>query len=63
MSTTSKSRRPFLRITFSRIPNLDDKGNDVFSRPKQVGAIRARNDGETGGLVSLNLIPVELAQR
>ena len=63
MNTNSKPERPLFRITFSRITGKDDKGNDVLSRPKEIGAVWARKNGKTGGLVSLDLIPVELAQR
>lgn len=63
MSTNTKPERPLFRITFSRITGKDEKGNDVLSRPKEIGAVWARKNGKTGGLVSLDLIPVELAQR
>ena len=63
MNTNIKSERPLFRITFSRITGQDEKGNDVLSRPKEIGAVWARKNGKTGGLVSLDLIPVELAQR
>lgn len=63
MNTNTKPERPLFRITFSRITGKDDKGNDVLSRPKEIGAVWARKNGKTGGLVSLDLIPVELAQR
>lgn len=63
MNTNTKSERPLFRITFSRITGKDDKGNDVLSRPKEIGAVWARKNGKTGGLISLDLIPVELSQR
>ena len=63
MTTNPKSERPMFRITFSRITGKDEKGNDILSRPKEIGAVWARKNGKTGGLVSLDLIPVELAQR
>lgn len=63
MTTNTKSERPMFRITFSRITGKDEKGNDILSRPKEIGAVWARKNGKTGGLVSLDLIPVELAQR
>ena len=63
MSTTTKPERPLFRITFARITGKDDKGNDILSRPKEIGAVWGRKNGKTGGLVSLDLIPVELTQR
>lgn len=63
MSTTTKSERPLFRITFSRITGKDDQGNDMLSRPKEIGAVWARKHGKAGGLISLDLIPVELSQR
>lgn len=63
MTTNPKSERPMFRITFSRITGKDEKGGDILSRPKEIGAVWARKNGKTGGLVSLDLIPVELAQR
>ena len=63
MTTNTKPERPLFRITFSRITGKDDKGNDILSRPKEIGAVWARKNGKTGGLVSLDLIPVELSQR
>lgn len=64
MSTTAtKPERPLFRITFARITGRDENGNDVLSRPKEIGAVWGRKNGKTGGLVSLDLIPVELSQR
>ncbi|ESZ65952.1 hypothetical protein [Mesorhizobium sp. L103C131B0] len=63
MSTNAKSERPLFRVTFSRITGKDDKGNDVLAKPKEIGAIWARKHGKAGGILSLDLIPVELSQR
>lgn len=63
MRTKTKNERPLFRITFSRIVGKDDEGNDILGRPKEIGAVWARKSGKTGGLVSLDLIPVELTQR
>ncbi|RWO10993.1 MAG: hypothetical protein EOS07_07495 [Mesorhizobium sp.] len=60
MTTTTKSERPLFRITFPA-SGKDEKGNDVLSRTKEIGAVWARKNGKSGGLVSLDLIPVELA--
>jgi hypothetical protein len=63
MSTKSTSDRPMFRVTFSRITGKDENGGDVLSRPKEIGAVWARKGDKVGGIVSLDLIPVELAQR
>lgn len=63
MSTKSTNDRPMFRVTFSRITGKDDKGSDILSRPKEIGAVWARKGDKVGGIVSLDLIPVELAQR
>ena len=60
---TTRNERPLFRITFSRITGKDEYGNDVLSYPKEIGVVWPRKQGKTGGLVSLDLIPVELAQR
>jgi hypothetical protein len=63
MSTKSNNERPMFRVTFSRITGKDENGSDVLSRPKEIGAVWARKGDKVGGVVSLDLIPVELAQR
>ena len=63
MTKTNKPERPLFRVTFSRITGKDEQGNDILSRPKEIGAVWARKNGKTGGLVSLDLTPVELSQR
>jgi hypothetical protein len=60
---TTKSDLPMFRVTFSRIVGQDENGRDILARPKEIGAVWARKQGKAGGLVSLDLIPVELAQR
>ena len=63
MSTNTKAERPLYRVTFARITGKDDKGNDMLSRPKEIGAVWPRKNGKIGAILSLDLIPVELAQR
>lgn len=63
MQAKPKPERPLFRVTFSRITGQDEAGQDVLSRPKEIGAVWARKNGKPGGIVSLDLIPVELAQR
>jgi hypothetical protein len=50
------------RLTFSRITGRDDEGRDILARPKEIGAVWARKGGKAGGIVSLDIIPVEFAQ-
>lgn len=55
--------RPLYRVTFSRITGQDREGQDILSRPKEIGAVWPRKNGKAGAILSLDLIPVELAQR
>ena len=63
MSSNSKSERPMYRLTFSRITGQDGEGRDILARPKEIGAFWSSKGGKAGGIVSLDIIPVELAQR
>lgn len=65
MTTTSNNEttRPLFRITFSRITGKDEGGRDVLGKPKEIGAVWPRKNGKVGGIVALDIIPVELAQR
>jgi hypothetical protein len=54
--------KPLFRVTFARI-ETDKDGNDIVTRPKEIGAIWARKNGKAGGILSFAHIPVELAQR
>lgn len=58
-----KHDRPLFRVTFSRIVGQDRSGNDILGRPKEIGAVWPRKKGKTGGILSLDIIPVELTQR
>ena len=61
--TKRTTDRPFYRVTFSRITGQDDQGRDELARPKEIGAVWPRKNGKAGGVLSLDIIPVELAQR
>ncbi|MBK1623111.1 hypothetical protein CKO32_05980 [Afifella marina DSM 2698] len=50
-------------MTFSRIVGQDQRGSDILGRPKEIGAVWPRKNGKTGGILSLDIIPVELTQR
>ena len=60
---TTKNEPPMFRVTFARITGKDDDGKDVLGRPKEIGAVWARKNGKSGGILSLDLIPIELTQR
>lgn len=62
-NTNETKDRPLYRVTFSRITGQDHDSRDVLSRPKEIGAVWPRKNGKTGGVLTLDLIPVELAQR
>lgn len=63
MSNNQTRELPLYRVTFSRITGKDENGNDQLARPKEIGAVWARKGGKAGGVVALDIIPVELAQR
>ena len=62
-NTNETKDRPLYRVTFSRITGQDRDGRDTLSRPKEIGAVWPRKNGKAGGVLTLDLIPVELAQR
>lgn len=65
MTTTSSepAKLPLYRVTFARITGQDRQGKDILSRPKEIGAVWPRKNGKQGGVLSLDLIPIELTQR
>ncbi len=60
---TQKNDRPMFRVSFSRITGRDGQGNDTLGSPKEIGAIWSRKNGKTGGIMQLDIIPIELTQR
>lgn len=50
-------------MTFARITGQDEHGKDVLGRPKEIGAVWARKNGKAGGVLSFDIIPIELTQR
>lgn len=60
---TTKNERPLYRVTFSRITGKDREGNDVLSRPREIGAAWARKGDKKGAIVNFDLIPTELITR
>lgn len=63
MTTEPQNDRPLYRVTFSRITGQDDTGRDILTRPKEIGAVWSRKNGKSGGILSLDIIPIELSQR
>lgn len=63
MTTRTANDRPLYRVAFSRITGHDAQGEEVLDRPREIGAIWPRRNGKAGGILSLDIIPVELAQR
>ena len=61
--TTTKPELPLFRVSFARITGQDQHGKDVLGRPKEIGAVWARKNGKTGGVLSFDIIPIELTQR
>ena len=62
MTTKTTNERPLFRVTFSRI-ETDETGKDIVMKPKEIGAVWPRKNGKQGGILSLDLIPIELTQR
>ena len=52
MTTNPTPERPMFRVTFSRITGKDLEGNDVLSRPKEIGAVWARKGNNLNMLLS-----------
>jgi hypothetical protein len=63
MKTNNKPTRPLYRVTFSPFSGQDENGKPIVGRPKEIGAVWPRKEGKTGGIISLDIIPVELTQR
>ena len=63
MTTRQANDRPLYRVTFSRITGRDRGGNDTLSYPREIGAVWSRKDDSKGGIIALDLIPIELTQR
>lgn len=55
--------KPLFRVTFARLTGKDRDGKDILSRPKEIGAVWPRKGGKKGGVVALDLIPIELTRR
>lgn len=60
---SSKPELPLFRLSFARITGQDEDGKDILGRPKEIGAVWPRRNGKVGGIVALDLIPIELTQR
>lgn len=60
---TKKNDLPLYRVSFSRITGQDRDGNDILGRPKEIGAVWPRRNGKSGGILQMDLIPIELTQR
>lgn len=63
MSKNQKTNLPLYRVSFSRITGQDENGQDVLARPKEIGAVWPRRGDKSGGILQLDIIPVELTQR
>ena len=55
--------QPLFRVSFSRFTGTDEQGNDIVGRPKEIGAVWARKNGKSGGILEFDIIPIELTQR
>lgn len=59
----TETTKPLFRVTFARIIGRDKDGKDNLTRPKEIGAVWPRKGGKKGGVLALDLIPIELTQR
>lgn len=62
MKKNPTNDKPLFRVSFSRI-DLAEDGTQVVTRPKEIGAVWPRKNGKKGGILALDLIPIELTQR
>jgi len=62
-ANTQTNNKPLYRVTFARIAGQDGDGRDQLARPREIGAVWPRKGDKKGAILSLDLIPVELAQR
>lgn len=63
MTQKPQPDRPLYRVTFARIIGTDRNGRDELARPKEIGAVWPRKNGKPGGILQLDIIPIEMAQR
>jgi len=63
MKPKNQDNLPLYRVSFARITGQDGHGRDALARPKEIGAVWPRKNGKTGGVLQLDIIPIELTQR
>lgn len=63
MTNRNHDNRPLYRVSFARITGQDEHGRDELGRSKEIGAVWPRKNGKAGGILQLDIIPVELTQR
>ena len=63
MSNRNQNNLPLYRVSFARITGQDRQGRDELTRPKENGAVWPRKNGKAGGILQLDIIPIELTQR
>jgi hypothetical protein len=63
MTNKNHDNLPLYRVSFARITGQDRNGRDELSRPKEIGAVWPRKNGKQGGILQLDIIPIELTQR
>ena len=61
--TANNETKPLFRVTFSRITGKDADGRDLLGKPKEIGAIWPRKGNKKGGLLTFDILPIELTQR
>jgi hypothetical protein len=63
MSQETQTPKPLYRVSFSRIAGQDENGQDILSRPIEIGAAWKRKGDKQGAVINLDIIPTELIDR
>lgn len=57
------TNKPLYRVTFSRFIGKDQRGQDILSYPREIGAVWQRKETGKGAILELDLIPTDLVNR
>lgn len=52
--------KPIYRVSFARIIDTDEQGNDTLGSAREIGAIWPRKNGKPGGIIRFDHMPMEL---
>ncbi|MEM7621286.1 MAG: hypothetical protein AAF228_12670 [Pseudomonadota bacterium] len=60
---TTTTAKPLYRVSFARITGKDNNGNDILSRPREIGEAWLRQGHHEGLIITLDIIPTDLINR